>query len=172
MDFHQLLHKRYSVRKFQQQPIERELMLQVLEAGRMAPSAVNYQPWHFIVIQDQALKEKLHTVYGRDWFQQAAAYIVVCGDHTASWKRSSDQKDHCDIDIAIAVDHMTLRATELGLGSCWVCNFDNQLTKEILQLPDHIEPMVILPIGYPLPQQEPTPKKRKALNEIVHWDRF
>ena len=125
-----------------------EKLLQVLEAARIAPSACNFQPWHFVIIQKHNLRLKICSTYAKEWIQEAPALIVICGDHNYSWHRI-DGKDHCDIDIAIAVDHMSLAAVELGLGSCWVCMFDVEKCKKILKLPASLEPIVLLPIGYP-----------------------
>lgn len=97
--------------------------------------------------------------------------IVVCGDHSTSWKRLSDNRDFCDVDIAIATEHLVLAAAEQGLGSCWVCNFDVQRCKKILNLPDLWEPMVLLPLGYPAEGVE-TERKRKPFNDVVRWEDF
>lgn len=115
MSFLELTKKRYSVRKYKDEPVEREKLLQVLEAARYAPSACNYQPWHFIVVTDEELKNRIAETYPRDWFREAPVVIVACGDHSASWKRG-DGKDHCDVDLAIAIEHMALAAADLGLG--------------------------------------------------------
>lgn len=170
MSFIDLAKKRYSVRDYQDLPAEKEKIAQVLEAGRLAPSAVNYQPLHFIVITDQKVKTKVAETYARDWFKKAPAIIIVCGDHAKSWKRK-DGKDHCDIDAAIAVDHMTLAATDLGLGSCWVCAFDAKKCHEVLGLPENLEVIAMMPIGYAAGNREPE-KKRKSLNDIVSWEGY
>jgi len=168
MSFLDLAKERYSVRNFKEQEVEKEKILQVLEAARVAPSAVNYQPWHFIVITDQQLRSKVAETYPRPWFQSAPVVIVACGDHSQSWKRK-DGKDHYDIDVAIAVDHMTLAAADLGLGTCWVCAFDAQKCHEILGLPDHLEVVALLPMGYPKEDSKPE-KKRKSIEDIVSWE--
>lgn len=170
MDFLQLSKSRFSLRNYKSNPVEEEKLLKVLEAGQLAPSAANFQPWHFIVVDDKTTLEKIYSVYNRDWIKQAPLIIVACSDHSQSWKRAADSKDSADIDISIAVDHMTLMATELGLGTCWVCNFDVKKCSEILGLPEHIEPTVILPLGYP--DTEIPIKKRKPLSEIVHRNKF
>ncbi|MDK2820730.1 MAG: hypothetical protein PWP31_695 [Clostridia bacterium] len=173
MSFLDLAKKRYSVRSYQDKPVEKEKLLQVLEAARIAPSAVNFQPWQFVVVQDEELKNKITTTYAKDWIKQAPVIIVVCGDHKKSWRRA-DGKDHCDIDIAIAIDHMTLAAADLGLGTCWVCMFNAMECSKILRLPSNIEPIALLPIGYPADQVDINrhDTKRKKLEEIVHWDGF
>ena len=172
MTFIELAKRRYSCRNYDFRPVEKDKLELILEAGRIAPSAVNYQPWHFIVIQEKENLRKVHDVYHREWFQDAPYLIVVCGDHNQSWKRKQDGKDHCDIDIAIAVDHMTLQATELGLATCWICNFDKEKTIETLNLPSYLEPIVILPVGYPLDQPDPFRhgEKRKTIQDIVSFE--
>ncbi len=167
MNLLELTKQRYSVRLFSNQEIEKEKLDYLLEVARMAPSAVNLQPWSFLVLQSEEAKKDIQACYDRDWFKTAPIYIVVCGNHLASWKRASDNKDHCDIDIAIATEHIALAAAEQGLGSCWVCNFDAALCKKLMQLPDGIEPMVILPIGYPDQQSVAKEKNRKNTEDIV-----
>ncbi|WP_320018789.1 nitroreductase family protein [Labilibaculum manganireducens] len=171
MNFKDLSQKRYSVRSYQSKEIEQEKLIKILEAGQIAPSAVNSQPRHFIVVRETENHKKFSEIYHREWFKEAPVYILICGDHTQSWKRSEDGKDHCDIDAAIAIDHMTLQATELGLGTCWICNFHIQKCIDFFNLPDYIEPVAILSLGYPS-DRIPPQKIRKSLDEIVHWEKF
>ncbi len=168
--FLELAKSRYSCRNYDSRVVEAEKLELVLEAGRVAPSAVNFQPWHFYVIRGSDLK-MIHPVYHREWFRTAPCVIIICGDHSQSWKRKSDGKDHGDVDVAITVDHMTLQAAELGLATCWICNFDPVATGEVLNLPDHLEPVVILPLGYPLDKADPGrhDEKRKPLSEFVTY---
>lgn len=171
MDFIELAKNRYSVRKYQEREIEREKLEYVLQAGRIAPSAVNFQPWRFIVAREAGMKETVCSTYNRDWIKAAPAIIVLCGVHGEAWRRA-DGKDHCDIDVAIAADHMTLAAVEKGLGTCWVCNFDSMALAKALRLPKGTEPAVLLPIGYPADSADPERHgdKRKAEEEIIFWD--
>ncbi len=173
MTFLELARRRFSARHFKNTPVEKEKLLQVLEAGRIAPSAANRQPWHFVVVQDEQMRRDIATAYHKPWILEAPVIIVVCGDHNISWRRP-DGKDHLDIDIGIAVDHMTLAAAELGLGTCWVCMFNSMLCHEILKLPPNIETVALLPLGYPVeePDLNRHQTKRKPLEEIVHWDKF
>jgi nitroreductase len=173
MSFLELAKKRYSARSFKKIPVEEEKLKEILEAGRVAPSAVNFQPLQFIVLQDKEIREKVASTYSRDWILEAPVIIVVCGDHSRSWRRS-DGKDHCDIDVAIAIDHMSLSATDLGLGTCWVCNFNSMQCHKILNLPAHIETIALLPLGYPSDETDFNrhTTKRKKFEEIVHWDGF
>ena len=171
MEFSQLVKKRHSVRKFKNTPVEQEKILKIMDAARLAPSAVNFQPWHFIIFRETESLKKIASVYHRDWLTTAPVIILACADHSLSWKRSNDGKDFADVDIAIAVDHITLQAAELALGTCWVCNFDAQKCAEILSLPREIEPIAIIPLGYP-EKEHLAEKKRKPLEEIIHWEAF
>ena len=170
MEFDDVIRHRYSVRSFTNEKVDRSFILEILEAARIAPSAVNYQPWHFIVITDSENLADIQEVYPRSWFREAPVCIVVCSNHDLSWKRKSDGKDFADVDAAIAIDHLVLKATELGLGTCWVCNFDVEMTRKKLQLPDHIEPIALIPLGYTT--SEAPLKSRKPLSELVHWEKF
>ena len=173
MGFIELARRRFSVRKYRNAEVEEEKIRQVVEAGRIAPSAVNYQPMYFIVVRDEALRRQVATAYKRDWLLQVPVIIVICGDHGKAWKRF-DGKDHCDIDAAIAIDHMTLAATDLGLGTCWVCAFDAQVVRGIFKLPEAIEPIALLPLGYPVEAADENrhESQRRPFSEIVFWDGF
>ncbi|WHH58852.1 nitroreductase family protein [Petroclostridium sp. X23] len=173
MVFIELAKKRYSVRSYKNIPVEREKILEILEAGRVAPSAVNFQPLRFIVVQDEQVKKDIISTYPREWIKSAPAIIVICGDHSTAWRRA-DGKDHCDIDAAIAIDHMTLAAADLGLGTCWVCAFNSMQCHKILKLPSNLEVIALLPLGYPMDQadSERHSQKRKKIEDIVHWDKY
>lgn len=167
MEFSQLIELRQSIRAFKDQKIDKAITLKILEAGRLAPSAVNFQPWRFIIVDDEHLLENLWLSYPRQWFKSAPQILLVCGDHSESWKRAADNKDHCDLDVAIAIDHITLMAASLGIGTCWVCNFNPQIIKDSFNLPENIEPVAIIPMGYPKETFMPADKKRKQLREIA-----
>ncbi len=161
---------RYSVRSYLDKEVEKDKLLQVLEAGRLAPSACNNQPVHFIVVTEPEQLQKIYEVYRGTWIKEAPAVIIVCGNHIESWKRR-DGKDHSDVDAAIAVDHMTLAAADLGLGTCWVCAFDARRCHELFELPEHLEAAVLLPVGYP--KGEPDARtSRKSLEEMVSWNQY
>lgn len=174
MNFFELAINRYSSRKYKDTPVEEEKLIKVLEAARIAPSAVNKQPWHIIVVRDAENRKNLCKTYKRDWLKQAPVILVMCGDHSVAWKRSVDNKYHTDIDVSIATDHITLAATELGLATCWVCNFDVKKCAGLFGLPEHIEPIALIPLGYPADEPDLTrhTSKRKSLREIVHWETF
>ncbi|MBQ9362087.1 MAG: nitroreductase family protein [Bacteroidaceae bacterium] len=163
MTFLELTQNRYSCRGYQDKAIEKEKLDYVMECVRMAPSAVNRQPWHFCIINDAESKAKLLQCYDREWFATAPTYILASILHNEEWVRA-DGKPHGNIDIAIAVEHLCLAATEQGLGTCWVCNFDAALCSQFFALSPNEEPAVIIPIGYPA--VEATQKKRKKPEEI------
>ncbi len=172
MSFIELAKKRYSVRSYKNKPVEEEKLLKVLEAGRVAPSATNAQPIHFVVIKEKESLLKICEAYGRDWLKAAPIIIAVCGDKAKAWKHK-DGTSYYNIDVAIATDHMALAATDLGLGSCWVCAFDKVKAAEILHIPSEIEPLVLLPIGYPEENPDLTRHNtRKSLSDIVHYNHF
>lgn len=163
--------ERYSVRNFLPQAIEEAKLDYILECARLAPSAVNYQPWIFYVVEDENVQKQLQQAYNREWFAAAPLYIVVCKDSSQSWKRSnSDNKDHGDIDASIAATHICLATHEVGLGTCWVCNFDPTLLRSALAIEknQNIEPIAIFPLGYIDTGKSNIPsKKRKEITEIV-----
>ena len=166
MNFLELVRKRCSVRQYSDRTVEPEKMDYVLEAARLAPSAVNKQPWHMLLVESEEKRQLLQSCYNREWFKQAPLYLIVCGDHTESWKRA-DGKDHLDIDVAILTEHLCLAAAEQGLGTCWVCNFNVARCKQLFNLPEDLEPIVLLPLGYPADESAfEGEKKRKALTEI------
>lgn len=173
MSFIELAKKRFSSRTFKNQPVDDKKLLQVLEAARIAPSAANRQPWVFYIVKQKENRKRISSCYSKPWLLEAPAIIVACGDHTKSWVRD-DGKDHCDIDVAIAVDHITLAATELGLSTCWICKFDTRKCMKLLNLPAHVEPVVLLPIGYPSEKVDMNrhSSRRKQISEIVQWETY
>lgn len=170
-DFIELARNRYSCRKYTSQAVSHEDIHAILEVARIAPSAVNRQPWKFLVLDTPTLCQAVADCYSRDWVKSASTFIVALGNHSEAWHRGTDDKDHTDIDIAIAIDHITLAATSLNLGSCWICNFDAQKFKALLCIPEEWEPIAIIPIGHPAdaPIAE---KTRKTISEIVKWGKF
>jgi nitroreductase len=168
MDFKEIAKTRYSVRNYSSERIEDEKLNIVLEAARMAPTAVNFQPFRLYVIKNEEIRHLINECYHRAWFATAPVIIVAVGLHDSAWKRGNDGKDYTDVDITITIDHLTLQATDLGLGTCWVCNFDAARCKEILKLKPSEEVIALLPIGYPANKDIPT-KNRKGLDELVVW---
>ncbi len=173
VDFLALARSRYSCRSYRNEPLSNSMIENVLEAARIAPSATNAQPWQFIIVTNSPLKENIASCYARPWLASAPVIIVACGNHSISWRRA-DGKDHCDIDIAIAVDHITLMAASLGLATCWVCKFDAIRCAEILKLPSNFSPIALIPLGYPADSQNDSERhlKRKPFSEIASWNGF
>lgn len=168
MEFQQLANQRYSVRKFAPKQVAQELIEHILETARKAPSAVNFQPYRIYVVSSEDKLNAVRACYHRSWIQQAPLIMVLVGLHAMAWKRGGDLKDHTDIDVAILSDHIMLQAAELGLGTCWVGNFDVEKLTETLQLKADEEPVAMIPIGYPGHDEIPV-KKRKGLDEFVVW---
>lgn len=167
MDFLELAQKRYSVRKFSPQHVENEKLNQILEAGRSAPTAVNYQPQRIFVISTEAALEKMQNC--TPFLFHAPLALLVCYDSNESWKRSYDGKDMGEVDASIVATHMMLAAANIGLGSTWVGHFDSEKVKTAFALPETILPVAILPIGYPHETSQPhqNHNKRLALSETV-----
>ena len=136
MDFLKLVRARYSVRQYQNRPVEPEKVEQLLEAAQAAPTAANCQPVRLLVVE---------TPDGR---RRLAGAVVVCADRSRAWKRPFDGKQTTDIDASILTDHMMLAASALGLGSVWICYFQPEAVKAALGLLEHLEPVNILAVGY------------------------
>ena len=170
MDFMELIAQRYSVRAYQSAPVEDDKLHQILEAARLAPTAANRQPMRVLVLHTAGRQEELQRIYGRAWFTQAPIIIAVCGVSEESWTRKDDSKASLDIDAAIVMDHIVLAATALGLGTCWIAAFDPQAAREVLGLPEDVQPIVFTPLGYAA--DAPAPKKRRPLEELVKYERW
>ena len=162
----ELCETRYSVRKYSAEAVSDDDLRYVLECARMAQSAVNFQPWKFVVVRSEAAKADIRRCYDREWFASAPLYIVALRDVNANWVRSSDGKPHGDIDVAIAVEHICLAAAERGLGTCWVANYDTALLNQLFGDADH-EAVAIVPIGHIAADCPFAPKKRKEMSLIV-----
>lgn len=159
-----LIRGRYSCRSYLGKPVEEEKIEYIKESIRLAPSAVNRQPWKFRIVRSPDGREKLQSCYSRAWFNEAPLYILASLLHDQEWVRA-DGKPHGNIDVAIAVEHLCLAAAEQGLGSCWVCNFDAHRCHELFQMPETEEPVVIVPIGYASAAEIPS-KTRKPVEEL------
>ena len=171
MSFAELIRARYAVRAYRPDLVPDELLAQVLEAGRLAPTAANRQPVRIMVIHTAGREADLGRIYRREWFVQAPLVLCVCTIPGEAWARAaSDGRSYADVDAAIVMDHMVLAATELGLGTCWVAAFDPGAAREILALPDGVEPFLFTPLGFPA--DEPRVKERRPLAEMVHFERW
>ena len=169
MEFRELIEKRYSVRAYKPDAVSEATLAAVLEAARLAPTAANRQAFRLIVIHTRGREAELKRVYGKDWFVQPPLVLCVCGLPGESWVRR-DGRNYVDVDAAIVMDHVILAAANAGLGTCWIGAFDPQAAREVLGLPPEAEPIAFTPLGYPA--DEPRTKKRKALEELVRYERW
>jgi len=168
MDFADLVRARYSVRSYRKTSVEEKKMELILEAARLAPTAANRQPFQLIVVETAGREQDLLRIYDKDWFVEAPLVICVCGILDQGWVRKKyDGMNYTIVDTAIVVDHITLQAADLGLGTCWVGAFDPQAARELLNLPDTAEPIAFTPLGYPA--DEAKEKVRKPLDDLVRY---
>ena len=170
MGVFEAIQKRRSVRKYQNQPVEKEKIAKVLEAARLGPSAANSQPCHFIVVTDSKVRESLRDAYNADWFLKAPVIIVVCANPKESWRRR-DGDEYWKVDGAIAMQNLILTATELGLGTCWVVSFDEKELKKSLNIPKDFKVVAMTPLGFPDEIKGPV-TDRKPLEAMVHSEKW
>jgi nitroreductase len=170
LDVLETIRKRRSIRSYLDKPVEQEKLDQILEAARLSPSAVNFQPWSFIVVKDPAWKERLRKAYPRTWLAKAPVIIVTCATPEKAWKRS-DGEEFWKIDAAIAHQDMVLAATALGLGTCWIGAFDEAKAKEALGIPANVRVVAMTPLGYAAEHPTQAPD-RKTTEEIVHYNKW
>ncbi len=170
MDFISIAKQRYSVRKYTGKKVEPEKLEKILEAAHVAPTAANRQPVRLIAVQSEEALTKIGNaadIYG------APLAVIICADHNRAWTRPYDKKQTVDIDASILTDHMMLQATELGLGSVWICYFKPDVLKKEFSLPDNLEPVNILAIGYA--DEEPASPDRHdemriPISQLVSYD--
>jgi nitroreductase len=169
MTFADLVNSRYSVRAYRPDPVPEELLACILEAGRLAPTAANRQPFLLIVIHTAGRQAELRRLYHREWFGQAPLVIGVCAVPAEAWVRR-DGVNYAFVDATIVMDHIVLAATDVGLGTCWVAAFDPAAARQILGLPEGIAPVAFTPLGFAA--DAPRPKERKPLAELVRYERW
>lgn len=167
MDFLTLVKERWSVRKFRAEDLPREVMEQILEAGRVAPTAHNEQPQRVFVIRSAESKEKLKKCT-RCHFD-APVVLMVCYDKNVCWKRKYDGAESGVVDASIVTTHMMLAAENLGVGTCWVMHFNPAVLRAEFELPEYLEPVALMPMGYPAVDAAPIAmhSQRKAMDELV-----
>lgn len=162
---HELIASRRSIRKFKPLAIEEHKLTRILESTRLAPSARNFQPWHYIVVTDATVRTQLRRAYDREWFYSAPVIICACGQPSRNPQRP-EARDYRDIDVTISLDHLILAATAEGLGTCWIGAFDPLAVKDVLKIPDGIEPILLTPLGYP--DESPAPRERRSFADVFH----
>ncbi len=166
-----IIRDRRSIRKYKETPIPTDVLNRVLEAGRMAPSGKNLQPWKFIVVKDPETEQKLAEASVRQYFMAKAPVILVaCGFPDNCYAKMGRYMKSWPVDVAIAVEHMMLQAWEEGLGTCWIGAFEEEAVKMILGVPEEVKVLALTPLGYP--DEDPPHKRRKPLEEIVSYEKF
>jgi nitroreductase len=161
LKFEEVIKKRRSIRKYKDTPVPKEKILKILEAARIAPSAAHRQPWHFVVVED---KETIKKLAKSPWAAEAPVMIVGLADQAAS-------PNWCLNDHGIAFEHIVLAATDLGLGTCWMGQSNREeLVKDLLDIPDNFKVVALTPLG--VPDETPSPKDRKSLDDIVSWEKY
>jgi nitroreductase len=180
MDFFRLIQLRESTRKYSNTPVEREKIIKILQACRLAPSACNSQPWSFVVADDPKLKDELAAACRgplmsfNKFVQQAPVIVAIVGEKPSWLSRiggNVKQKDFYLMDIGITANHFCLQATELGLGSCMLGWFDEQKAKEILNIPSDKRLLLMITLGYPA-KNTLRKKIRKPLENILKWNSY
>jgi len=167
MDVKTAIRTRRSIRAYDPREVEEEKLVRILESGRLSPSASNRQERRFIVIRNAGMRKALSEAARNQKFLAEAPVVIAACSVEKEYVMSCGQLAY-PIDTAIAVDHMTLSAVEEGLGTCWIGAFDEKKVKEILNIPDGIRVVTLLPVGYP--SDIPRPTSRKSLDEIVMWE--
>jgi len=171
MAFLDLVRRRQSVRAYRPDPVPDDILAQVLEAARLAPTAAGRQPFRVIVVHVPGREAELRRIYDRDWFVQAPLVLCVCAVPSEAWRRLKyDGRSHADIDAAIVMDHIVLAAADLGLGTCWIAAFDPRAAREVLRIPAQGEPMLFTPLGYSADQ--PRPKERRPLADLIRYEHW
>ncbi len=171
MDFFELIKTRESIRDFNTDAkVTKSTLLKIIDAGRIAPSASNKQPWKFIIISSDEMLDKVSQTYHREWFKNAPHILVVVGNINSSWVRKTDGYNSIETDLTIAMDHMILAAEALGVATCWIAAFDNDKLRKAMQLTDDEIIYSLTPLGYPNKGfQKKSIKTRKSINELVEF---
>jgi len=158
-----VIYNRRSIRKYKPDPVPDEIIEKILNAARLAPSAHNIQPWHFIVVKDKKLREELSRWRWSRFLKDSPVVIVGCGDYKLSPKLWI-------VDVSIALQNLVIAATALGLGTCWVCDFEEDKVKELLDIPENYCVVALIAVGYP--DEKPEMPKKKGLAEITSLNKF
>jgi nitroreductase len=170
MNLHELVESRKSVRGYDpDRPVLRETLERILDAGRLAPSAKNLQPWTLLLVSSPEMLTRVRPCYDRDWFRQAPHILVVTGNREAAWVRPSDGWNSLETDLAIVMDHLVLAAHAEGVATCWISAFDPAMLREALSLNPSEEVFAITPLGYASADAQTRPKTRKPLDEVVRF---
>jgi nitroreductase len=170
------IRQRRSVRSFSTQPIPDEVMQRMREAIRSAPSACNYQPWQFVLVEEDRLRRQLAAASSDQvWMADAPVTVVACGFPDRAYQTMGGSGNSVEIDVAIALDHLTLAAVADHLGTCWIGAFSEATVKQLLGIPRNVKVVAMTPLGYPSSPDLNHPLKegqRKSENEVFSVDRY
>jgi len=173
MDVFEAIKRRRSIRAFKNVDVPEETVEKLIDAARWAPSAGNIQPWEFIIVRNEETKRRLaEAALNQTFIEEAPVVIVACADCQCSSMGygSRGATLYCIQDTAAAIQNIHLAATDMGLGTCWIGAFREELVKKLLKIPDGVKPVAIIPVGYPA--EQPNPRPRRPLNEIIHHEMF
>ena len=179
MKFDQILRRRRSTRSFDSRPVNEKDVISIVEAARLAPSACNSQTWRFVTVTRREIirkicHEAMRPVIPNRWLEQAPLVFVGCSQLDVIANRIGSGVtgiEYYQIDLGIAMEHMVLKATELGLGTCWIGWFNESTLKKILEIPDKIKVSALLAVGYPKDESSKK-RKRKPLEKIVFSEKW
>ncbi|MEM2987866.1 MAG: nitroreductase family protein [Candidatus Bathyarchaeia archaeon] len=173
VDVFEAIKGRRSIRAFQSRDVPSGIVEKLIEAARWAPSAGNIQPWEFVIVRNPETKKRLaEAALGQSFIEEAPVVIVVCADEerSASGYGSRGRTLYCIQDTAAAIQNIHLAAYAMGLSTCWVGAFREDEARKILKIPEGVRPVAIIPVGYPA--ESPTPRSRRPLKQIIHYERF
>lgn len=172
MDFLKLAQDRYSVRKFKNERLDKDVIDNILKAGHLAPTGCNYQPQRILVLNSDESIEKLKNCTKCHF--DAPTAMLVCYSKSESWNRPYDGAQSAPVDAAIVTTHMMLYAASVGVGSTWVMHFDPSKMRETFNIPEDIEPLALLVMGYPAENAEPLSlhSEYRPIDEVVVYDTF
>lgn len=171
MNFYELVSGRESIRSYDpEKKIPREILNRILSAGNMAPSAANRQPWEFLLVSSDEMLSRVRPCYKPEWFQSAPNILIVKGNRSHAWTRSSSSYNSLETDLTIAMDHMILAAEYEGVGTCWIAAFSPEILRKALGLTTDEEVFAITPLGYPVKGFKKSGRKiRKSFDEVVKF---
>ncbi|RJS80176.1 nitroreductase family protein [Candidatus Bathyarchaeota archaeon] len=173
MDVLEAIKNRRSIRAFKNEDISSETVEKLIDAARWAPSAGNIQPWEFIIVKNSEVKRRLaEAALNQKFVEKAPVVIVVCADENRSFKGYGlrGKSLYCIQDTAAAIQNIHLAACSLGLATCWVGAFKEEDVRKILDVPDGVRPVALVPVGYPA--EKPSPPPRRPLSQIIHYEKF
>lgn len=171
MDVENAILARRSVRSYKDKDVEQKKLEKIMDVVKTAPSANNRQDWKFVIVRDEETKEKIYGAAHRQNFVREAP-VVIAGITTDPDDIMSCEIPAGIVDLSIALDHLTLKAAEEGLGTCWIGAFNQEEAKEILKIPEEYEIVALMPIGYPKRPLKKEKKNRKNLEEVISYDSF